>query len=152
ILVQVQGRALPSEDAFASACRVVTGTYPTNVKASVNGRPPFWSRPGPLTETVPAVGLAQEITAVLGGAAGPVALDLAIATDAPGVLQAAFDPEADADLERAAPARWGGEPTTDLAVSALEAQAVTVPFPTDDQEAWDVLGLDLQVTGAFPPW
>jgi hypothetical protein len=140
LFVQVTGSL--NATSFGSHCTITTGTVPANVRASVNGRPPFWTHPGSLTGSVEVTGLAAELNAV----SGDVVLN--VATDAPGVLALDFD----VDVDRVATASWGGRPTTDVTVAALTPLDIVVPFVGGDDGPWLVSELSAAVAGSFPPW
>ena len=152
LLVQLQGSGLPSAADFPARCVITTGTYPTNVKASLNGRLPFWTNPGPLSDPVKPTGLVEDLNAIAAAAAEKVSVTLSLSTDTPGVLEVGFDHKLDADVEGSALARWGGQSTTQVALQALDTQTVTVPFPAGSAGTWDVRGLEISAIGSFPPW
>ena len=152
LLVQLQGSGLPSASDFPARCVITTGTYPTNVKASLNGRLPFWTNPGPLSDPVKPTGLVEDLNAIAAAAAEKVSVTLSLSTDTPGVLEVGFDHKLDADVEGSALARWGGQSTTQVALQALDTQTLTVPFPAGSAGTWDVRGLEILAIGSFPPW
>lgn len=152
LLVQVQAKSASlGADQFADACLIATATYPSNVKASINGRLPFWSHPGVLNDTADATGLADDINALLKDATGPTEVKLLLTTDTPGVLQADFE-GGGAAVESAAEARWGGQASLDVALAALETQSVALSFPAAVGKTWRIERLALQLSGQFPPW
>jgi hypothetical protein len=142
LLVQLSGASSYTEANFAERCTITTGTVPANLRASVNGRPVFWTHPGSLSGSVAITGLAAELNALT----GPVVLT--VATDAPGVLELDFDPPV---VDQRAEARWGGATTTDVRVPALADVDVVVPLVGPDGP-WIVTALELDVRGSFPPW
>lgn len=152
LLVQVKAKSASlGADQFADACLIASATYPSNVKASINGRLPFWSHPGVLNDTADATGLADDLNALLKDATGPTEVKLLLTTDAPGVLQATFEGGGPA-VESTAEARWGGQASLDVALAALEAQAVALSFPAAVGKTWQIERLALQLSGRFPPW
>ncbi len=152
LLVQLKGSNMPSASEFSSQCTITTGTYPTNVKASLNGRLPFWTKPGPLSDPVTPTGLVEDLNAIAHEATETTTVKLSLATDAPGVLVVDFDEKTDADVEGSALASWGGQSTTQVALRALDPQTVAVPFPAGSAATWNVSGLEISATGSFPPW
>ncbi len=152
LLVQLKGSNLPSVSDFPSQCTITTGTYPTNVKASLNGRLPFWTKPGPLSDPAKPTGLVEDLNAIAAEATETITVQLSLATDTPGVLAVDFDEGTDSDVERSARARWGGQSTTQIALQALDPQTVPVPFPAGSSATWNVSGLEISATGNFPPW
>jgi hypothetical protein len=152
ILVQLDGSGLPGEAAFARACRIATASLPTNVTASVNGRPPFWSKPGPLSETASPTGLAEELNAALAADPAAEGFDLTIGSTTPGVVAVTFDAGRDLAVDRTAAAAWAGQPSTDVELRSLEPTVVRLAFPTEDPGPWDVTALDVSSSGAFPAW
>ena len=153
LLVQVAatGRAPLAAPGFAAHCRIALATYPTNVKASLNSRLPFWTKPGPLRDSQPAAGFAQELNALLRSLTSATDVALQLTSDVPGVLGITGWPPSAADVFHTAAARWGGQATTQVALVALDPQPVTIPFPVATQ-ALLVTDLALQLSGAFPPW
>jgi hypothetical protein len=154
LFVQLSGSSLPDPDGFAAQSRITTGTFPSNVRASLNGRLPFWSKPGPLSGEAVPTGLVEDLTAVLAeaDAGASVGVRLTLTTDTPGVLDVAVDPAADLAFEHTATAKWGAGASTTVAVRALEPTILPVPFPNDGTADWAVSALDLLVGGDFPLW
>ena len=154
LLVQVaSGGTVPTADAFAEACEITTDTPPRNVRASLSGRPPFWTRPGALTETVELTGALDDLNTLLAEASEPTDVHLLLATDAPGVLNVEIP--VDLTFERLADGRWGGQGALDVQLPALEAQPIAVSFPQAQgagTDAWLVHGLTLELAGKFPSW
>jgi hypothetical protein len=149
LLIQVDGNSLAAGD-FAAHCRVTLGTYPANVRASLNDRLPFWTKPGSLREEQPANGFAQDLNTLLASLTTPVDVTLVLTSDVPGVLGiGGWNPPPGGVIHTAA-ARWGGQAATQVALAALESQAVTIPFPIGSPAV--VTDLTLAVAGAFPPW
>ncbi len=149
LLVQVDANTLGAPD-FAEHCRIALATYPTNVKASLDNRLPFWTKPGPLRDPQPAAGFAQELNAVLRSLTSASDIELQLTSDVPGVLDImGWTPSAVGVIHTAA-ARWGGQASTQVALVALDPQPVTIPFPVATQAL--VTDLALQLSGAFPPW
>jgi hypothetical protein len=152
LLIQVAGSSLPTPAQFAGQCGISTGTFPTNVRASLNGRLPFWTNPGALAGTVQPTGLVEDLNALLSEATGPISVTLSLTTETPGVIDADYDAETAIDAERTAAARWGGQPSTEVALRALERVTLAVPFPTEGSLPWSVSGVELELSGSFPPW
>lgn len=153
VLVQLQASSkLLSVEQFIDTCLIATTTYPSNVKASINGRLPFWSHPGVLNETVPVSGLAEDLNALLQEATALTEVKLLLTTDMPGVLAAAFDAGAGFSVESTADALWGGQTSLEVALAALEAQPVALSFPAAAGKTWIVQRVLLQLSGQFPPW
>lgn len=152
VLVQYTGTTIDPAG-FPHRCRITTGTFPTNVKASLNGRLPFWTKPGPLRDQETAAGFVEDLNTLLGTLTAPAKIVLSLTTDLPGVLTAGKTVPA-GGLVHAASARWGGQPTTQLSLSALEPQALDIPFPVDPDStaSWTIDSLGLQIAGAFPGW
>jgi hypothetical protein len=150
LLIQVNGSSVTPEN-FGSNCIIRTGTLPSNVRASLNGRLPFWTQPGPLDGKAPITGLAEDLNALLASADARVAVKLTLTTDTPGVLELDFDAAA-AQVDLSAQARWAGKPGTDVALAALQAQTVAVPLATDSTATWQIRRLIADVTGDFPSW
>ena len=149
LLVQVDAKGLDAPG-FAAHCRIALATYPANVKASMNNRLPFWTKPGPLRDPQPAAGFAQELNALLRSLTSASDVELQLTSDVPGVLDiAGWSPSAVGVVHTAA-ARWGGQASTQVALVALDPQPVTIPFPVATQAL--VTDLALQLSGAFPPW
>jgi hypothetical protein len=149
LLVQVDTTKLDTPG-FAAHCRIALATYPTNVKASLNSRLPFWTKPGPLRDSSPAAGFAQELNALLRSLTSASDVALQLASDVPGVLGiGGWPPTADSVLHTGA-AQWGGQATTQIALAALDPQPVAIPFPVATEAL--VKDLALQLSGAFPPW
>ena len=151
LLVQVRGSSLPTAADFAERCRIRTGTLPTNLRASVNGRPPFWTSPGPLTEIVAVQGLAAELNAVASSLTEPAAVNLTLQTDTPGVVVA---PAAQRVLvvQQTATASWGGAPSTEVVLQSLQPQEFEVPFVADKPQSWQIDRVELELSADFPPW
>ena len=149
LLVQVDTTRL-DPSGFAAHCRITLATYPANVKASLNSRLPFWTKPGPLRDPAPAAGFAQELNTLLRSLTSATDVELQLTSDVPGVLDIAGWPPSPAGLMHTAAARWGGQAATQVALVALDPQPVTIPFPLATQAL--VTDLALQLSGAFPPW
>lgn len=152
LLVQLTGGPT-SESAFAGECVITTGTLPANVRASLNGRLPFWTQAGPLDREVALTGLGEDLEALLADAQQTTVVTLTLASDAPGVLSLDFDPAA-TQIDSSVPARWAGQPSTAVALAALAPQAVAVPLAADAGTAatWQIRRLVAEATGDFPPW
>ena len=150
LLVQVKN-CTATEATFAGLCTITTGTPPSNVRASLNDRLPFWTQPGPLDREVTLTGLAEDLNALLAAAEAPVAVMLALSSDTLGVLKLDFD-EDGAEVELSAQARWGSRSSTDVALAALQPQIVAVPLVGDSTATWQINGLTAELTGEFPPW
>ena len=137
---------------FAGECTITTGTLPSNVRASLNGRLPFFTQPGPLDREVTLTGLAEDLDALVADAEEPVAVTLALTTDTPGVLTLDFD-AAGIAVQRSAPARWGAQASTAVTLAALEPQAVAVPLVAGSATStWQITSLIAEVSGEFGPW
>jgi hypothetical protein len=149
LLVQVDAKGLDAPG-FAAHCRIALATYPTNVKASLNNRLPFWTKPGPLRDQHPAAGFAQELNTLLRSLTSASDVTLQLTSDIPGVLGITGWPPSAAGVMHTAAARFGGQASTQVALAALEPQPVTIPFPVATQAL--VTDLTLQLSGAFPPW
>jgi hypothetical protein len=150
LLVQVGGPPSSVAD-FTNQCRITTGTYPTNVRASLNGRLPFWTKAGPLRAAQNLTGLVEDLNALLATVDAPIDITLTLSTDTPGVFDIGFSPPADAIVHTAS-ARWGGQATTDVSLAALTEETLAVPFPTASGKAWLVSEVSLDLAGAFPAW
>ena len=150
LLVQLAGSTIPS-DQFPQRCRISTGTYPSNVRASLNGRLPFWTKPGPLRDQQTLTGLVEDLNALLDALTAPAPIILSMTTDTPGVLTVTPSLP-DGAVVHSAAARWGGQASTQVALGALASRTVEIPFPTDSPAPWAVTDLTLELSGAFPAW
>jgi hypothetical protein len=151
LLIQVRGSSLPNAADFAGRCRIRTGTLPTNLRASVNGRPPFWTRPGALTEGAAVQGLAAELNAVAASLTEPAAATLTLQTDTPGVVVAPAEQRV-LVVQQTATASWGGASSTDVVLQSLQPQEFEVPFVADKPQSWQVDRVEVELSAAFPPW
>jgi len=155
LFVQVIGN-FASEAAFALQVRIVTAVLPQNLRASVNGRPVFFTKPGALDGEVELTGLAEELNAAVQELdnAQPVALPLSldIVCDTPGALEIVFDAAQDLALERSQTALWGGRSSLDLTLSALMPTPLELVLPTADAAPWQLRRLLLELGGSFPRW
>jgi hypothetical protein len=150
VLVQVTGTTF-DEITFTKNCRVSTATFPSNVKASLNGRLPFWTRPGVLSEKVKLAGLVEDLNVLLKDATSEVPVNLLLTTDTPGVLEAVFS-QTSLDISREASARWGGQESIEVPLRAAERKAFAVSFPATQTQEWLISRLQLNLSGRFPPW
>ena len=151
VLVQVTGTTL-DETSFPEHCRISTATFPSNVKASLNGRLPFWTRPGVLSDKVKLAGLVEDLNVLLKDATAAVPVKLLLTTDTPGLLEATFDSQTNLDISHAASARWGGQESIDVPLRAAESEQFAVSFPTTETQDWLISRLQLNLSGRFPPW
>ena len=151
LFVQVSGSAL-SEAEFANDVRIVTGVLPTNLRASVNDRPVFFTRPNALDREVELTGLCDELNAIARSIEAPVAVTLKLATDTPGALLPAFAAATDLAIERSAAARWGGRDTLEVALAGLMPTPVELVFPAADPGSWKIQRIALELGGRFPRW
>ena len=149
LLVQVDGTTLTA-DTFATHCRINLATFPTNVRASLNGRLPFWTKPGPLRNPQTAAGFVQDLNTLLASLTAPADVILQLTADVPGVLGIGEWNPPPGGVVHTAAARWGGQATTQVALTALEPVPVTIPFPVGSPAL--VTDLSLRQGGAFPPW
>jgi hypothetical protein len=152
LLVQVKSASALTVDSFSGDCRLVTGTFPSNLKASINQRPPFFTRPGVLNGDADVTGMAADLNAAISAAASPQPLQLTIATDTPGVLIATFDATRDLSVQLSSIAQFGAQTTTDLNLEALAPQNVALSFPTQSPASWKLSRLELDLSGTFPVW
>jgi len=152
LFVQVAGSSLPSESQFADGTRIVSGVLPQNLRASVNGRPVFFTHPGPLDGEVTLAGLADELNAIAGDANAPVQATLELTADTPGALLTSFDAADDLVAERSAVARWGGRDTLEVALAAGMPTPVELVFPESGTAPWQLGRVVLELTGRFPRW
>ena len=152
LFVQIRGNGIADAAQFADEVRIVTGVMPTNVRASVNGRPVFFTRPNALDREAELTGLAEELNAIAGEAQETVAASLKIATDTPGAIVVTYSAATDFEIERSATARWGGRDALDLPLAGLMPAPLELVFPTDDTAAWKVRRIVLELGGSFPPW
>jgi hypothetical protein len=150
----VQLSVSPAIDAatFATACRIETGTFPSNVKASLSGRPPFFAQPGVLNNSIPVTGLADDLNALLAGPPSPQPMQLTLSTDTPGVILVSFDPANDFKTQQSAAAQNGGQASADFSLQSLQQQTIALTFPTTSVRSWIVNKLSLSLSGQFPPW
>ena len=131
----------------------MTGVMPTNVRASVNGRPVFFTQPNALDHEVELTGLAEELNAIAGRGAGRPWLRISsIATDTPGALLVTYNATTDLEVERSAVARWGGRDELDPPLAGLTPTPLQLVFPTNDTTPWKVRRIALELGGSFPPW
>jgi hypothetical protein len=152
LLVQISGSVV-DETTLATNVVITTGTLPVNVRASLNGRLPFWSHPDSLDKKVTITGMADDLNALMSSATEtPVVATLSVETDAPGVLDVHFDPAGDIEVQRSAEARWSAQPSVAVALAALTEQRIAIPFPTDAVTAWELGQLILVARGVFPLW
>ncbi|MGH2734381.1 MAG: hypothetical protein ACRDKZ_02280 [Actinomycetota bacterium] len=151
VQMKVSGSPLTAEQ-FATGCRIVTATLPANVTASINGRLPFFTNPGQLTEEVEVTGLAEDLNALLSQASEEVEAQVLLSTDAPGVLLPQFDVATDLEQELSAEARWAGAPSVELPVRSLEATTLPIFWPQSTSAPWLVRRVTIDLGGAFPPW
>ena len=152
LFVQVSASGLASEVEFANEVRVVTGVLPTNVRASVNDRPVFFTRPNALDREVELAGLAEELNVIARELKAPAPITLKLATDTPGALLPAFVAATDLEIERSALARWGGRDGLDVPLAGLMPSAVEVVFPSADAMPWRIGRIQLELGGSFPRW
>jgi len=152
LFVQIAGGGIGDAGAFAEEARIVTGVLPTNVRASVNGRPVFFTQPNALDHEVELAGLAEELNAIAAETQTTVATTLKLATDTPGALLVTYDAIGDLEVERSAVARWGGRETLDVPLAALTPTPLPLVFPTKDTTPWKVGRIALELRGSFPPW
>jgi hypothetical protein len=152
LFVQVAGASLPDETQFAEDTRIVSGVLPQNLRASVNGRPVFFTHPGPLDREVELIGLADDLNAIAAAASTPVQATLELAADTPGALLPSFDAATDLVVERSAAARWGGRDTVDVALAASMPTPIELVFPESGALPWQVSRVVLGLTGRFPRW
>jgi hypothetical protein len=150
VLVQVKDTKL-NPTTFSQHCWISTATYPSNVKASLNGRLPFWTHPGVLSEPVKLTGLVEDLNVLLKDATSAVPVTLLLNTDTPGVLNVDFS-ESDLDISQSANARWGGQESIEIPLRAAEAEPFAVSFPTTTNKAWRISRLELNLSGRFPSW
>lgn len=151
VLVQLTATSL-DETSFLENCRISTATFPSNVKASLNGRLPFWTRPGVLSEKVKLAGLVEDLNVLLKDATSEVPVKLLLTTDTPGVLEAAFNSQTNLDISHAAGARWGGQESIEIPLRAGESKTFEVSFPTTEPQDWLISRLQLNISGRFPAW
>ena len=151
LLVQVDSTTL-NDTNFSHLCSISMGTYPTNVKASLNGRLPFWSHPGALSEKVKLTGLVEDLNVLLKDATSVVPVKLLLTTDTPGVLKVNPDSPTNLNMSQSANARWGGQESVEVSLRAAEDEPFSVSFPTATSKAWQVSRLELSLSGRFPSW
>lgn len=153
LLVQIKfsGGALTVEQ-FVNDCRIMTGVFPSNLKVSVSGRPPFFTRPGVLNGPADVAGLAEDLNALMASATASIAPQITIATDTPGVLLPDFDAAHDLEVEQSAAARFGGQSSQDADMKALTPQTISLVFPATSNATWKLGRLELELAGQFPVW
>ena len=153
LLVQIKpgGPSLGVSD-FAGDCRIETSVFPSNLKVSVGGRPPFFTKAGLLNGTSEVTGLEKELNTLLSSATTPQSVQVTVVTDTPGVLQTDFNPEHDLDIESSAAARFGGQNSQNVALDALVPQDVVLVFPASSAAPWKLSRLELDLEGQFPVW
>ena len=152
LFVQVSGSGLGNEVEFANEVRTVTGVLPSNLRASVNERPVFFTRPNALDREVELAGLADELNAIARELKAPAAVTLKLATDTPGALLPTFAAETDLEIERSAAARWGGRDALDVPLAGLMPIPVDMVFPSADAVPWQFQRIALELGGSFPRW
>ncbi|MEW6737246.1 MAG: hypothetical protein AB1489_38530 [Acidobacteriota bacterium] len=141
-----------NEDSFAENLRITTATYPMNVKASLNGRLPFWTQPGVLNKDVEVTGLKEELTTLLKDGQNATAIKLLFTTDTPGVLLTSFDADKDLIVEQAARVQWGNDFSRQIDLQTLKSEIVPISAPAATADAWLIKQLDLELAGEFPNW
>ncbi len=151
IQVYTGEKPLTAEE-FGKVCRITTATSPLNVKASMNGRPPFWTHPGALNGSVLISGLEKELNALLKGAKETLPVKLALTSDTPGSLSLAFDAKGDLDMDLSATARWGNQGSTELMLQGMQVAELQLPFEENGKTSWQLSRLVLEMSGKFPPW
>lgn len=151
LLVQVASAKVDAST-FANFCQILTATYPSNVKASINGRLPFWTHPGVLDEEAEITGLAEDLNALLKDVTAPTPVKLLLTTDTPGVLNTSYTAASDLAFEHEAAALWGGQEAIEVPLQALVEQTVELPFPATGTQPWRVNAVTLELAGQFPPW
>ncbi len=151
LLVQVSSASLKDTN-FSKLCSISTATYPSNIKASLNGRLPFWSHPGALSEKVKLTGLVEDLNVLLKDATSAVPVKLLLTTDTPGVLKVDPDSPTNLNMSQSSNARWGGQESIEIPLRAAEAEPFAVSFPTETNKAWRISRLELNLSGKFPPW
>ena len=155
LFVQLIGN-LASEAAFAQQVRIVTSVLPQNLRASVSGRPAFFTKPGALDGEVELTGLAEELNAAVQGLDGAQLLTLDIVCDTPGALEVVYDAAQDLALQRSQAAQWGGRSSLDVALPALMATPLELVLPitdfADNSAPWQLRRLLLELGGSFPRW
>jgi len=153
LLVQIKpgGSSLSVSD-FAGDCRIETSVFPSNLKVSVGGRPPFFTRAGVLNGTAEVTGLEKDLNTLLSSATTSQSVQVTVATDTPGVLQTDFNAEHDLEIESSALARFGGQNSQNVALDALVPQDVALVFPATSVAAWKLSRLELDIEGQFPVW
>ncbi len=152
LLVQVKSGSAITVDSFSGDCRIVTGTFPSNVKVSINQRPPFFTHPGVLNGAADVAGMAADLNAAASAANAALPVVVTIATDTPGVLETDFNAARDLAIQLSATARFGGQGSVDLDLAALAVRSVPIPFPTASHSSWQLSRLELDLAGTFPPW
>ncbi len=153
LLVQVQA---VSGSAFTAvqlqeSLGLSTATFPSNVKASLEGRLPFWTHPGSLNGTVQVTGIGADLNALLAGQSGNVQPKLVLSTDSPGVLSADLNVSGlRPDLQ--ASGQWGGQASVEVSLQGLQSTSLDLLFPAPSSAAWRVDSLAMTVKGKFPVW
>lgn len=152
LFVQIVSGPIGNADNFAEQVRIVSSVLPGNLRASLPGRPVFFTHPGVLDREVELQGLVDELNALVNELSEPTPLAIELVSDTPGALSVQFDAASDLEVERSASASWGGQPSLDVALAALQPTPVELVFPTADAAPWLLRGLKLELGGAFPRW
>ena len=152
LFVQIVNGPIGNADAFAEQVRIVSSVLPGNLRASLPGRPVFFTHPGVLDREIELQGLVDELNATIDEFTAPTPLAIDLVSDTPGALSVLFDAAADLEVERSASALWGGQPSLALPLAALQPTRVELVFPTTDVAAWLLRGLNLELGGTFARW
>jgi hypothetical protein len=152
LFVQIAGSGIADEAAFAENVRIVSAVLPSNLRASVAGRPVFCTHPGTLEGEIELDGLVAELNAVAQGLGAPQVIKIDIVSDTPGALSVLYEAATDLEIERSQDALWGGRATLDLPLPALMPTPLDLLLPTTDAATWQVRRIALEFSGSFPRW
>ncbi len=140
---------------FENECIFTTSVYPSNVRASVNGKPPFWSFPGVLKGETELLGLDEALNVLSDEISEPIVPQLTLDSDSAGVMTIVDNLNDSLPMNLSAEASFGGARGGDVALVPLADVNIDFHFPVpamDMGKKWHISRLELETEVELPPW
>ena len=141
-------------DAVTDNLVINSATMPLNVRVAVGNQAAFHTHSGELKGKIPLPEFSKELNTYLdeirkAGADDVDSVPLMITMDSPGVVKLdSFQIISDREVQ----AKWSESTRQSVNFERQAQQILDISFPASESTAWNIHGLEMEITHDFPEW